>query len=121
MKIYKLIYYYFFLKSLKKNDAPEIPVYAMLSFVQTNNLIALINIILIITRVNIAYDILKLVIVGPIIFYIINYYYFSKKGNGAIIIKNTAFSLGKYSFLLDLFNIMSVILVVITYYIYKEY
>jgi hypothetical protein len=93
----------------------------MLSFVQTNNLITLINIILIITRVNVAYDLLKLVIVGPIIFYIMNYYYFSKKGNGKIILEDTSFSLGKYSFLLDLFNIISVILVVVTYYIYKEF
>jgi hypothetical protein len=120
MKIYKFIYYHFFLKSLKKNAAPEIPIYAMLSFVQTTNLITLINVILIITRMNIHYDVLKFALFGPITFYFINYYYFSKKGNGAIIIKDNAYSLGKYSFLLDVYNIASFFLVVITYYLYKE-
>lgn len=49
MKIYKFIYYYFYLKSSKKNAVPEIPVYTMLSFTQTSNLITITNVIMIIT------------------------------------------------------------------------
>jgi hypothetical protein len=121
MKIYKYIYYYFFLQSSKKNAVPEIPVYAMLSLVQTSNLITLINIFLIITRINVYYDILKFGLFGPITFYIINYYYFSKRGNGAIIIKDDSYSLGKYFFLLDVYNLASYFLVAITYFLYKEF
>lgn len=121
MKIYKLIYYHFFIKSLKKNTVPEIPVYAMLSFTQTSNLITLTNIIMIITRMNIDYDIRKIALIAPISFYFINYYYFGKKGNGAIIIKDNTYSLGRYSFLLSLYNLASFLIMVITYYLYKEF
>ena len=121
MKIYKLIYYHFFLKILKKNAVPEIPVYSMLSFTQTSNLITLTNIIMIITRMNIDYDVRKIALIGPILFYYINYYYFSKKGNGAIIIKDDSYSLGKYSFLLSVYNLSSFFVMVLTYYFYKEF
>ncbi|TCN57584.1 hypothetical protein EV142_104244 [Flavobacterium circumlabens] len=121
MRIYKYIYYASFLQSMKKNAAPEIPVYSYLSFIQTNNLITVINVLLIITRIDIVYDVLKLVLFGPITFYFINYYYFSKKGNGAIIIRDESYSLGKYSFLLDVFGFASFLLVVLTYYFYREF
>lgn len=121
MRIYKLIYYNFFLKSIKVNSAPEIPVYAMLSFTQTSNLITLTNIIMIITRMNINYDVRKIALIAPLVFYYINHYYFSKKGNGAIIIKDHSYSLAKYSFLLDLYNIGSFLLMIVTYYFYAEF
>lgn len=94
MKIYKYIYYVSFLQSSKRNAVPEIPVYTMLSLVQTNNFLTIINIFFFITKIDIHYDILKLIIICPISFYCINYYYFSKKGNGAIIIKDQSYSLG---------------------------
>ncbi|CAI2765856.1 conserved membrane protein of unknown function [Flavobacterium collinsii] len=121
MKIYKLIYYHFYLKSSKKNAVPEIPVYAMLSFTQTSNLITIINVIMIITRIDVNYDIRKIALIGPVLFYLFNYYYFSKKGYGAIIIKDDSYSIGKYSFLLDIYNVSSFLLVVLTYYFYKEF
>lgn len=119
MRIYKLIYYDFFLKSIKVNSAPEIPVYAMLSFTQTSNFITIINIIFAITRPNFNYDVLKLVLICPILFYFINYYYFTTKGNGAIIIKDKSYSSGKYSFLLDVYNLGSFFLMAITYWFYS--
>lgn len=121
MRIYKLIYYHFILKSKKKNAVPEIPVYAMLSIVQTNNLIAVVNLVLLITKIDTEYNVLKFALFGPITFYGINHYYFSIKGNGARIIKDQTYSLGKYSFLLDVYNITSIILVAVTYYFYKNF
>ena len=121
MKIYKYIYYTFFLKSSKQNEEPEIPVCAMLSIIQTNNFLTIVNIFLFITKINIHYDIMKLVIICPISFYCINYYYFIKKDNGDIIIKDRSYSLGRSSFLLDLYNISSYFLVGLTYYLYKEF
>ncbi|MDN3675582.1 hypothetical protein QWY99_21350 [Flavobacterium branchiarum] len=120
MKIYKMIYYYFFLKSSKKNTVPEVPVYTLLSLTQTSNLITITNIIMIVTRMNINYDVGKIVLIGPVLFYLINHYYFSTKGNGAIIIKDDSYSLGKYSFLLRVFNISSHFIMILTYYFYKE-
>ncbi|MDN3675580.1 hypothetical protein QWY99_21340 [Flavobacterium branchiarum] len=76
--------------------------------------------IMIFTRMNIDYDIRKIALIAPILFHLSNYYYFKIKGNGAIIIKDDSYSLGKYSFLLDAYNIASYILVAITYHFYKE-
>lgn len=121
MKIYKLIYDHFFLKSQKKNSDPEIPVYLMLSIIQTNNFLTIINIILIVLNINNIYDIRKVAIIGPIIFCVINYYYFSKKGNGQIIIRDSTYNIGKYSFLLYLYIIMSLLLLIVTYYFYVEF
>ena len=121
MKIYKYIYYASFLQSSKKNAVPEIPVYSYLAFIQTSNFITIINVFLLITRLHVNYDIRIVALIGPILFYFINYYYFSKKGNGAIIIKDQTYSLGKYSFLLDVFGFTSFIFVMITYYFFKEF
>jgi hypothetical protein len=121
MKIYKYIYYASFLQSRRVNASPEILVYGYLSFIQTNHLIIVVNVFFILTRINIYYDILKLFLLGPITFYLINYYYFSKKGNGAKIIEDKSYSLGKYSFWLDIFGFASFLLVVFTYYLYKEF
>lgn len=116
-----MIYYNFFLKSLKKNDVPEIPVYVMLSLTQTSNLITITNIIMIVTRMNIDYDIRKIALIASILFYLINYHYFGTKGNGAIIIKDDSYSLGKYSFLLSVYNLSSHFIMILTYYFYKEF
>lgn len=121
MKIYKYIYYNSFLQSSKKNAVPEITVYTLLSFTQTSNLITILNIVLIMMRLNVCYDIRKIALVAPILFYILNYYYFGKRGNGAIIMKDPSYSLGKNSFLLEVFGFASFIMVVATYYIYKEF
>lgn len=121
MKIYIYIYYASFLQSRKKNEVPEIPVYTLLSFIQTSNLITFTNIIMLITRLDINYDVRKIALVAPILFYFLNYYYFTKRGNGEIIIKNESYSLGKYSFLLDVFGFASFPLVVLTYYFYREF
>lgn len=118
MRIYKLIYYRFFLKSLKVNTSPQVTVYGMLSFTQTSNFITLVNIFLIITHLNINYDIRKFALIGPPFFYFLNYYYFTKKGNGAIIIKDKSYSLGKYSFLLSIYNLGSFFMMGITYFFY---
>ncbi|NWL01576.1 hypothetical protein DM790_12165 [Flavobacterium collinsii] len=120
MKIYKYIYYATFLQSRKRNTAPEIPVYALLSLVQTNNLIVIINLFLFLTKVDINYDIRKIGIVGSITFYVINYYYFSLRGNGSKIINDKNYSLGQKSFWLDIFSFMSFFLTALTYYFYKE-
>lgn len=121
MKIYKYIYYRSYLQSKKVNGAPEIPVYGHLCFIQTSNLLSLINILLTITKLNVNYDIRIGALVGPVVFYLIDYYYFSTKGNGEIIIKNESYSLGKYSFLLDVFGFASYMLVGLTYYFYAEF
>ncbi|TCN57595.1 hypothetical protein D0809_13505 [Flavobacterium circumlabens] len=121
MRIYKYIYYFFYIKSSKKNAVPEIPVYTMLSFIQTSNLITITNIIMLITRLNINYDVRKIALVAPILLYFLNYYFFTKKGNGGIIIKDETYSLGKYSFLLDVFGFGSFPLAVLTYYFYREF
>ena len=121
MKIYKYIYYYSFLQSSRKNAVPEIAVYSLLSFTQTSNLITLLNIVLIITKIDIYYDLRIIALVAPIVFYAVNYYYFGKRGNGAIIMKDQSYSLGKYSFLLEVFGYASFLLVVLTYYLYKEF
>lgn len=120
MKIYKYIYYYSFLQSSKKNSVPEINVYTLLSFTQTSNLITFLNVVLIVTRINIYYDLRIVALICPILFYIINYYYFGKKGNGIKIMKDESYSLGKYSFLLEVFGFTSFLLVVLSYYVYKE-
>ncbi|MDN3675584.1 hypothetical protein QWY99_21360 [Flavobacterium branchiarum] len=75
---------------------------------------------MIITRINIVYDVTKIALIGPILFYLINYRYFGKKGNGAIIIKDDSYSLGKYSFLLTIYNVSSFFIMILTYYIYRE-
>lgn len=121
MNIYKYIYYSSFLQSSKKNEVPEISVYSYLSFIQTSNLITFINVLLMITRISVNYDVRVVAIVAPILFYFINHYYFSKKGNGATVIKDKSYSLGRYSFLLDVFGFVSFMLVVVTYYFYKEF
>lgn len=119
LTIYKRIYYHYFLLSSKKNPDPEIPVYTMLSLVQSNNFLTLLTIFFWITKID-YYDILKLAIICPVSFYVLNYYYFTKKGNGAIIIKDKNYASGRYSFLLDVYSLSSYMLVIFSYYLYKE-
>ncbi|NWL01575.1 hypothetical protein DM790_12160 [Flavobacterium collinsii] len=121
LKIYKYIYYASFLQSRKVNAAPEITVYSYLCFIQTSNVITILNALLVLTKMNVNYDVRLFAAIGPIFFYFINYYYFSKKGNGKKIIKDQGYSLGKYSFLLDVFGFVSFMMVVATYYVYKEF
>jgi hypothetical protein len=119
MKIYKYIYYYSYLKSRKKNPSPEIPVYTRISFDQVNNMLTLINIFFSITKSNISYDMPKCYLIIFPLLCLFNSYYFGKKGNGAKIIKDSRYSLGKYSFILDVYSIISILLVGFSYYLYK--
>lgn len=74
----------------------------MQSLVQTNNFLTLLNIFFWVTKID-YYNILKLVIICPVCFYKLNYY--TKKDNGAIIIKDKNYDLGRYSFLVDVYNL----------------
>lgn len=121
MKIYKYIYYHSVSQSSKKNNAPEFNAYSLLSFTQTSNLVTIVNIILIITRIKINYDLRLVAIICPTMFYAVNYYYFTKKGKGSIIMNDRSYCLGKYSYFLNLFTYSSFIFVVISYFFYKEF
>jgi hypothetical protein len=50
-----------------------------------------------------------------------NHYYFGKLGNGKLIMANNNYSLGKYSFLADVYSFSSYIIAGLTYYIYNEF
>jgi len=120
LRIYKLNYYYFFLQSAKKNNDPEVSVYLMLAIMQTSNFITVMNMIFLIFKIHNVYDIRKLAIIGPITFCIFNYYYFTKRGNGKIIMEDNTYNLGKYSFLLYLCLPLSMLLLIVSSYFYQE-
>lgn len=121
MKIYNYIYYLSLIKSSKKHSSPEFYAYTLLSFTQTSNLLTIINVVLIVSRVKVNYDLRLVAMVCPVLFYFIDYYYYSKKGNGKIIMKDKNYNLGKYSYLLELFTYSSFIFVIISYYFYKKF
>ena len=121
MIIYKYIYYYDFLRSSKKNASPEIPVYTSITFVQTSNIISLFNLFLIIIKKQINYNLPVVGLILPPILFMFNHYYFGKLGNGKLIMANNNYSLGKYSFLADVYSFSSYIIAGLTYYIYNEF
>lgn len=121
MKFYKYIYYNLYKTSRVENASPEIPVIGFISFCQTNNLLSLLNIFFFFTHINNNYDIPKYYLVSIIVLFIVNYYYYETKNNKKIIIENSNYELGKYTFLVYLYLALSVFLAGYTYYIYKEW
>ncbi len=121
MKIYKYIYYYDFLRSAKKNSAPEIPVYTSLTFVQTSNIISVLNLFLIASNIKLNYNLPLVCLILPPVLFLFNHYYFGKKGNGKIIMADKNYSLGRYSFLVDVYSISSYLVAGLIYYVYRGF
>lgn len=120
MKIYRYIYFYYYLQSKKVNGSPAIPVFALLTFVQLNNIIMLLNICLIILDINLGNYLTRFYLVLPPFVFYWNYYYFQKRGYGKLTIENKNYDLGKFSFVLDIFNVTSILLVAVTFYFYNK-
>lgn len=121
IEIYKYIYYNVYLSSAKYNASPEIPVIGYVSFVQTNNILSLIYLFLFFTKCIEKFNLPVVYLIIQIILFAINYYYFlsSKKGN--LILENKKYSLGRLSFLTDVYLVLSVILTGLTGYLFQEF
>ena len=121
MKIFNYIYYNLYKSSIKKNAVAEIPVITYISFCQTNNFLTLINIFYYYTDLNTNYYLPKYYLIIQIVLYIVNYWYFQKMEKGISILQNENYSLKKHKFLIDVYLFSSVLVMGLSYYIYKEY
>jgi hypothetical protein len=120
MKIYKYLYYSLYFKSSRHNASPEIPVVGYISFTQTNNILSIINLFLFFTKWVKNYNLPATYLVIEIVLFIINYYYFVKLKKGKLIAQDEKYSLGKFFFLTDVYLFSSVIIMAVTYYLYRE-
>jgi hypothetical protein len=121
MNIYKYLYHNLYLSSAKYNASPEIPVIGYISFAQTNNVLTIVNVFMFFTKLIRNYNLPKLYLVIQISLFIINYYYFVSAKKGESIVENKKYSLGRLSFLIEIYLFLSVIMMGVTYYIYKEF
>ncbi len=121
MNLFNYIYYHIYLTSKKANAVPEIPVLAFISFCQTNNLLTVFHLLLILLKFEFDYQIPKFYIVTQILLYLVNYYYYQTKGFGEILLNSKKYCLGKWKFLIYVYGGISVFLTGFTYYIYKEF
>ncbi|RTY91332.1 hypothetical protein [Flavobacterium sp. GT3R68] len=121
MEFYKYIYYNVYKSSKKVNATPEISVIGLISHCQINNLLTVLNLLFFFTRTNDNYDIPKCYLVGIIVLFAANYYYYESRNNKRGIIENHNYNLGKYTFLCYVYLGLSVFLAGFTYYIYKEW
>lgn len=121
ISFFKYLYYNVYFISARNNSSPEIIAVSNISFCQTNNLLAVLNLFFFFTKIDKDYDMPKYYLIIIIALLFINYFYYVTRKKGDEIMKNEKYSLGKYKFLPDIYLILSVFLAVFTYYIYKEW
>lgn len=121
MKFFKYIYYNVYLASAKFNASPEIPVISYISFAQTNNIISLMYIFLFFTKLVRKFNLPVIYLIIQIILFIVNYYYFIVFKKGDVIVKNEKYSLGKFSFMTEVYLFLSVLLTGLTGYLFQEF
>lgn len=121
MKLYKYLYYNLYLSSTRHNAFPEAPVIGFISFSQTNNLLSLLNVFLFFTKMINNYNLPVYYLTTQIGLFVINYYYYVTTKKGESILQNKKYSLGKLSFLTDIYLFSSVVIMGLTYYLYKEF
>ncbi len=100
---------------------PEIPVLGFISFCQTNNIILIINLFLIIGNFDIVFEVHYAYLIFNILLYILNYYYYQTKKKGKKILQQKKHILKKHGFWVDVYLILSIFLAGYTFYIYREY
>jgi len=120
MKYFHSIYYHLYSNSKVNNATPEIPVILFISFCQTNNLLLLFNIFLIVFSINYEYKIHHFYIIIQIVLYILNYYYYQIKKIGKSVIINKKYSLGKKKLFIYVYIVLSVFFTGFTYYLLEK-
>lgn len=121
MKFFKYIYYNVYLASAKYNASSEIPVISYISFAQTNNIISLIYMFLFFTKWVKKFNLPVAYLIIQIILFIANYYYFIFHKKGELIINDEKYSLGKFSFMTEVYLFLSVFLTGLTGYLFQEF
>lgn len=122
MFFFNSIYYYLYNKSKRGNAVPEIPVLGFISFCQTNNIILIINLFLIIGNFNNPFMMQYAIIILNIIIYPINYYYYQTKKNGKkILLQKKKYVLRYHGIWINLYLFFSTIFAGYSYHIYREY
>ncbi|NWL01573.1 hypothetical protein DM790_12150 [Flavobacterium collinsii] len=121
IEIYKYIYYNIYSSSAKYNVSPEIPVIGYVSFVQTNNILSLIYLFLFFTKCIKRFNLPIVYLIIQVVLFVINYYYFINCKKGDLILQNKKYSLGRLSFLTDVYLFLSVMLTGFTGYLFQEF
>jgi hypothetical protein len=121
IEIYKYIYYNVYLSSAKHNTSPEIPVIGYMSFAQTNNILSLIYLFLFFTKCIKRFNLPVVYLIIQVALFALNYYYFVTSKKGDLIVKNEKYSLGRLSFVTDIYLFLSVILTGFTGYLFQEF
>ncbi len=121
MYFFKVLYYNLYNWSKRNNSTPEIPVLGFISFCQTNNILTLISLILILFNLNIDFKIHTYFIGIQILTYLLNLYFFEIRKKGRLIIQNNSYSLGNYFFLIYMYIILSVFFTGLSFYYYKMF
>lgn len=121
MVFFKYIYYNMFHTISKVNLDKEFSIILPISFCQTNNLLTIINIFGLCFFNETNYHLPNAYLIIQIVLFAFNYYYFIIRKNGKVILQDDKFSFGNKKYLADLYIYVSVIVMLLTYYFYREY
>jgi len=119
MHLYKYLYHYLVRKK-KSDNEPNAAIIALISFIQTNNLITVLNIGLLLTNLIYGYKIHYVYIILQVLTLGLCHFYYEFKGNGKKIVNNKKYAVKIYGLIWEIFMILSVILAGYTYYLLRE-
>ena len=121
MIFFKYIYYNMYHTISKINLDKESSIILPISFSQTNNLLTIINVLGLCFFNKTNYNLPMFYLIIQLVLFVLNYYYFIIRKNGSIILQEDKFSFGNKKYLADLYIYVSVIVMLTTYYFYREY
>lgn len=119
LKCFDSLYLNLYATSKKRNSAPEIPVLAIISFCQTNNVLTILNFLFYILNFNVEYKIHHYYIVFQISLFAGNYYHYETLNKRELIFNNNKV-IRLNPLISYLYIVLSVLLTGLSYYILRE-